>query len=142
MIDTSSIQTVVSRSPTTALFFVVTAVMEVGAGLALVVAPALVIGLLFSPSEIQTAVAIARLAGVALLSLGAACWWARHDDDSAASRALVSGLLIYNAAVVALVLAGNFGSVGPLLWVITLLHGAMALWCVWLLRGQSVIVRV
>ena len=116
--------------------------MEVGAGLALVVAPALVIGLLFSPSEIQTAVAIARLAGAALLSLGAACWWARHDGGGAASRPLVSGLLLYNAAVVALVLAGNFGSVDPLLLAIILVHGAMASWCVWLLRGQSVIVRV
>jgi hypothetical protein len=129
-------------SRTTAQFFVVTAVMEVGAGLALLVAPALVIRLLFSPSEIQTAVAIARLAGAALLSLGAACWWARHDGGSAESRALVSGLLIYNAAVVALVLAGNFGSVGLLLWSITLVRGAMAFWCVWLLRGQPVIVRV
>jgi hypothetical protein len=129
-------------SRTTAQFFVVTAVMEVGAGLALLVAPALVIRLLFSPSEIQTAVAIARLAGAALLSLGAACWWARHDGSSAESRALVSGLLIYNAAVVALVLAGNFGSVGPPLWSIALVHGAMAFWCVWLLRGQPVIVRV
>lgn len=125
----------------TAQFFVVTAVMEVAAGLAFLVAPALVIRLLFSPSEIQTAVAIARPAGAALLSLGAACWWARHDGNSVASKALVSGLLIYNAAVVALVLAGNFGSVGPLLWAIALLHGAMALWCVWLLRGQPVIVR-
>ena len=116
--------------------------MEVVAGLALLVAPALVIRLLFSPSDIQTAAAIARPAGAALLSLGAACWWARHDGGSVASRALVSGLLIYNTAVVALVLAGNFGSVGPLLWAIALLHAAMALWCVWLLRGQPVIVRV
>ena len=126
----------------TSQFFVVTAVIEGGAGLTLLVAPALVIRLLFSPSEIQTAVAIARLAGAALLSLGAECWWARHDGGSAASRALVSGLLIYNAAVVALVLAGNFGSVGPLLWAVILVHGAMAFWCVWLFRRQPVIVRV
>ena len=63
----------------TTQFFVVTAVLEVGAGLALLLAPALVISLLVGPSaEIQTGVAIGRLAGAALLSLGAACWWARQ----------------------------------------------------------------
>lgn len=119
---------------TSTQFFAVTAGMEVGAGLALIVAPALVIRLLFGPSEIQTGVAIGRLAGAALVSLGAACWWARHDGGSAASRGLVSGLLIYNAAVVALVLSGSFGSLGPALWAVVVVHGAMAIWCVWLLR--------
>jgi len=115
--------------------------MEVGAGLALLVAPALVIGLLFGPSDFQT-VAVGRLAGAALVSLGAASWWARHDGGSAASRALVSGLLIYNAAVVALVLSGIFGSVSPLLWALVGAHGAMAFWCVWSLGMAAVRVRV
>jgi len=119
---------------TSTQFFVVTAGMEVGAGLALIVAPALVIRLLFGPSELQTGVAIGRLAGAALVSLGAACWWARHDGGSAASRGLVSGLLIYNAAVVTLVLSGSFGSLSPPLWAVVVVHGAMAIWCVWLLR--------
>ena len=65
---------------TAAQLFAVTAVMEVGAGLALLVAPVLVISLLFVTSEIQTAVAIGRLAGAALISLGAACWWARQSS--------------------------------------------------------------
>ena len=119
---------------TSTQFFAVTAGMEVGAGLALIVVPALVIRLLLGPSEIQTGVAIGRLAGAALVSLGAACWWARHDAGSAASRGLVSGLLIYNAAVVALALSGSFGSLGPPLWAAVVVHGAMATWCVWLLR--------
>jgi hypothetical protein len=111
--------------------FVVTAVIEVGAGLALLVAPSPAIKLLFGPSEIATAVAIGRVTGAALLSLGATCWWARHDGSSAASRALVSGLFIYNAAVVALVLSASLGSLGPTLWAIAVLHGSMALWCLW-----------
>jgi hypothetical protein len=119
---------------TSTQFFLVTAGIEIGAGLALIVVPALVISLLFSPSEIQTAVAIGRVAGAALVSLGAACWWARHDEGSAASRGLVSGLLIYNAAVVALVLSGSFGSLGLPLWAVVMVHGAMAIWCVLLLR--------
>jgi len=115
-------------------FFGVTAGIEIGAGLALFVAPALVISLLFGHSEIQIAVAVGRLAGAALVSLGAACWWARPDGGSAASRGLVSGLLIYNAAVVALVLSGSLGSLGPPLWAVVVVHGAMAIWCVLLLR--------
>jgi hypothetical protein len=115
-------------------FFMVTAMMEVGAGLSLLVVPALVISLLFGPSGIQPAVAVGRLAGTALVSLGVACWWARHDGDSEASRGLVSGLLIYNAAVVALVLSATFGSLGPSLWAVVVLHGAMTVWCVWSLR--------
>jgi hypothetical protein len=118
-------------------FFGVTAGIEIAAGLALIVAPALVISLLFGPSQIQTAVAVGRLAGAALVSLGAACWWARHDGGSAASRGLVSGLLIYNVAVVGLVLSGSFGSLGSPLWAVLVVHGAMAIWCVLVLRvGQ------
>ena len=102
---------------TSTRFFAITAGLEAGAGFALLVAPALVIAFLFGSSEIETAVAIGRLAGAALLCLGAACWGARHDAGSAASRALVNGLLIYNAAVVALILSGSFGqlshSCGP-----------------------------
>jgi hypothetical protein len=121
--------------------FVVTAVMEVGAGVALLVAPAIIISLLFGPSEAEAAIALGRLAGAALVSLGAACWWARHDGGGAASRGLVSGLLIYNAAVVALVLSGSLGSISPLLWAAVVLHGAMTIWCVRSLRGRPLSVR-
>jgi len=120
----------------TAPFFVVSAVMEVGAGVALLAAPALAIRLVFGSSGTAAEVALGRLAGAALLSLGAACWLARHDGVSAASSALVSGMLTYNAAVVALVLTGSLGPIGPLLSGAALLHGGMAVWCLRLLRGR------
>jgi len=120
----------------TAPFFVVSAVMEVGAGVALLAAPALAIRLVFGSSGSEAEVALGRLAGAALLSLGAACWLARHDGVSAASSALVSGMLTYNAAVVALVLTGSLGPIGPLLSGAALLHGGMAVWCLLLLRGR------
>ena len=104
--------------------------MEIGAGVVLLVAPAMVITLVFGPSQMQPAAAMGRLAGAALLALGATCWWARHDGNSLASRALMSGLLIYNVAVVALVLTGSLGSLRPLLWAAVTVHLAMALWCV------------
>jgi hypothetical protein len=124
----------VSRHTTTA-FFAATAAMEAGAGLALLIAPTLVITLLLAGLVTNTHVALGRLAGAALLSLGAACWWARSDAGSVASRALVGGMSVYNVTVIAIVLAGSFGSLSrPILWVVILLHGAMAAWCVSLLR--------
>ena len=117
-------------------FFVVSGLMEVGAGAALLLAPDLVIRLIFGSSGTEAGVALGRLAGGALLSLGAACWLARYDGISAASSALVSGMLTYNAAVIALVLTGRLGSLGPLLSGVAVLHGGMALWCLALLRGR------
>jgi hypothetical protein len=113
----------VSVSP----FFVVTAVMEVGAGVALLAAPDLATGLVFGAAGTGPVVALARLTGGALMSLGAACWLARRDGTSDASRALVTAMLIYNAAVAALVLTGGLGSIGPLLSTVTVLHGGMLL---------------
>jgi hypothetical protein len=117
--------------------FIVTAALELGAGLTLLVAPAVVIRLLFgSTVEVFPAVGIARLTGAALLSLGAACWWARHDERSAASTALVGALLIYNAAVVALGIGGAIGALGPLQWAAIVLHGVQTIWCVWVVAGR------
>ena len=117
--------------------FIVTAALELGAGLTLLVAPAVVIRLLFgSAVDLFPAVGIARLTGAALLSLGAACWWARNDERSAASRALVGALLIYNVAVVALAIGGAIGALGPLQWAAVGLHGVQALWCAWLIAGR------
>lgn len=110
--------------------FVVTAALEVLAGLTLLVAPAAVIRLLFGPAvDLFPAAGIVRLTGGALLALGAACWWARHDERSQASTALVGALLLYNAAVVALALGGAIGALGPLQWGAALLHGGQAIWC-------------
>jgi len=119
-----------------ASFFVVSAAMEVGAGVALLAAPDLVIRLVFGSAPPGAGTALGRLAGGALVSLGAACWLARHDGISAASRGLVSGMLTYNVAVMALVLTGGMGPLNPLLSGAALLHGGMALWCLKLLHGR------
>jgi len=120
-----------------AQLLIVTAVIESVAGLTLLVAPAVFIRLLFgSAIDVFPAAGVARLTGAALLSLGAACWWARHEERSAASRALVGGMLIYNATVVALVIAGVLGALGPLQWAAVVLHGAMAIWCAWVVADR------
>jgi len=127
----------VRRNMNVAQLFIVTAVIESVAGLTLLVAPAVFIRLLFgSAVDVFPAAGVARLTGAALLSLGAACWWARHEERSAASRALVGGMLIYNATVVALVIAGALGALGPLQWAAVVLHGALAIWCAWVVANR------
>jgi hypothetical protein len=127
---------------TTTQFFMATAVMEAGAGLALLMTPAAAIALLLPDPVTNTHVALGRLAGAALLSLGTACWGARLDAGSSASRSLVAGMAVYNAAVIAIVLTGSFGSLSrPILWVVILVHGAMAAWCVSLLRSGRVVIQ-
>jgi hypothetical protein len=109
--------------------FIVTAAIEVGAGLALLAAPAVAITLLFgSVVDDVRAIAIARLTGAALLSLGAGCWWARDDQRSTASLALVRAMLIYNV-VATVALFTSFGALSPVLGSAIVLHGAMAIWC-------------
>lgn len=103
----------------------------------MLVAPAVVIGRLFgSAVDLFPAVGIARLTGAALLSLGAACWWARNEERSAVSRALVGALLVYNAAAAALVIGGALGTLGPLQWAALVLHGVQTAWCAWLVAAR------
>jgi hypothetical protein len=109
---------------------IVSAALELGAGLGLLVVPAVLIRLLFGPAvDVVPAAGMARVAGVALLSLAAACWWARDGERGAATTAIVGAMLIYNAGVVALVLFGQLGSLGPLQWAAVVLHGALGIWC-------------
>ena len=73
-------------------FLALTAAIEAGAGLALIAAPDLVVRLLLGADISGAAVPLGRVAGVALLALGMACWLARGQ----ASSALVSAMVLYN----------------------------------------------
>ncbi len=112
---------------------IVTAVIEVGAGLALLGFPsAAAMLLLGTPLDTPAALTVARVAGTGLLALGVACWLARGDTQSPAARGLVGAMLLYNVAAVAvLAFAGiGFGLHGALLWPAVILHAGMAAWCV------------
>ena len=121
----------------------VSAVIELGAGLALLAVPSAAVKLLFgSPLDTPAAVALGRLAGAALLTLGIACWRASRDVQSHAARGLVHEMLMYN-----LLAAGILASVGlvaafvgELLGPAVILHSVMAVWCIWILiwSGKNV----
>jgi hypothetical protein len=111
----------------------ITAVLEAATGLALLASPPLVAGILLGASlDAPAAVVVGRVAGAALLALGAACWLARDDGPSRAARGLVAAMLLYNiAAVVVLAYAGAGLAPGTIfLWLAVVLHAALAVWCV------------
>jgi hypothetical protein len=112
--------------------FMVTAVLEVSTGLALLVSPALVASILLgAPFDTAADSTVGRVAGAALLALGLACWRARDDGMSSSASGLVLGMLFYNAlTVIVLADAGlvlHLSGIG--LWPAVVLHMLMAIWC-------------
>ena len=109
----------------------VSALIELGAGAALLCCPSVTVVLLLG-SELDTsaAVTLGRVAGAALLALGVACWFAR-DDGGLVLKALVRAMVLYNLAVAAiLAIAGiSLRLIGIALWPAVVLHTAMTAWC-------------
>jgi hypothetical protein len=106
------------------------AIGEAITGLALLIAPQLVGRLLFDQDLAGIALPVARIAGIALIGLGVACW----------AGPAVGGMLFYSIAV-ALYLSylGLFeGLTGILLWPAIALHAVLAalLGRVWLVGNQ------
>jgi hypothetical protein len=113
----------------------VSALCESSVGLALLVSPSLVAGLLLGASlEAPAALVVGRIAGAALLTLGGACWLAR--DDSHAARGLVAALLVYDSAAAAVLAhaGASLNLAGVVLWPAVALHAALAVWCAACLR--------
>jgi hypothetical protein len=116
---------------------IVTAMIETGVGLALMVFPSLLAKLLLGSSlDTPVALTVARVAGAALLALGTACWLARDEDGERAATGLVTAMLMYNlGAVIVLAYAGTGLELsGIALWPAVALHAVMAVWCIKLLR--------
>ena len=112
------------------------AVVEAATGLALIAVPGIVVRLLLGAEISGASIPLGRVAGAALLALGVACWLARDDTQSHATRGLVVAMLIYNiVATAVLAFAGiGLGLYGVVLWPAVALHAAMAVWCVACLR--------
>jgi hypothetical protein len=109
-----------------------TAIIEAATGLALIAMPFVVVRLLLGAEISGAALPLGRVAGVALLALGVACWLASNDTPSSAARGLVSAMLLYNIGATLILGAAGIRSqpVGIALWPAVILHAAMAVWCV------------
>ena len=122
-----------------------TAVIEAGAGLALLSFPSAAVALLLgAPLETPAGLTVARVGGAALLTLGAAFWLARGDTQSRAARGLVAAMVLYNLGVAIILGAAGIRSqpVGIVLWPAVVLHAAMTIWCIMSLRYLSIAERL
>jgi len=115
-----------------------TAIIELGAGLALLAVPAVVVRLLLGGEISGAGIPLGRVAGTALLALGVACWLVRGDAPGRAAKGLVAAMWVYNlGAVIVLGAAGlQLQPVGVALWPAVILHAAMAVWCFECLRRK------
>ena len=95
-----------------------TAAAEAATGLGLLVVPSLVAWLLLGQELSGVAVPVARVAGLALIGLGIACW----------PGMLLAGILTYSATVALyLAYAGLVGGfTGTLLWPAILVHAVLS----------------
>jgi hypothetical protein len=117
----------------------VSAVIELGAGLALLFCPSAAVALLVGAAvEEPAASTVARICGAGLLALGVACWLARGDSHSRAARGLIAAMLLYDVcAAVILAYAGiHFELCGVALWPAVILHALLSVWCVAFLWGN------
>ena len=114
------------------------AAVECATGLALIVAPSLVVWLLLG-AELSNAAAISlgRVAGFALLALGLAVWPRRNHVDVTPAAPLA--VLTYNSltALYLLYLGLAREASGLLLWPAVALHGIVALLLVYLWKKQN-----
>jgi riboflavin transporter FmnP len=111
--------------------------VEVLAGLALALFPSISISfLLGSPLDLPAGTVLGRIAGIALLVLGIACWLAHNDSQSSAAIGLIVALLFYDAVVVVILLSARFamGLSGMVLWPAVVLHSGLGIWSLLCLR--------
>ncbi len=96
------------------------ALAEAGTGLLLIADPPIVVRLLFSAEIVGAGFMMSRLAGIALIGLGVACW-------PGTSRRAIHGMLTYSVlAMLYLIYIGVRGlAVGPLLWPGAIVHAIL-----------------
>jgi hypothetical protein len=99
------------------------AVAEAATGLALLIVPSFVVQLLLGEGLDGVAIPVARVAGIALIALGIACW---------PGPPLV-GMLTYSAAVMLYLAYLGFagGSTGVFLWPVVILHAVVTALLTW-----------
>jgi hypothetical protein len=100
----------------------VAAAGETATGLALILFPDMVVRYLFGTETAGAGLAVARIAGMALMALGIACW----PDDNTGHRARRSRIAMLVYSVLTMVYLGMLaidGELrGPLLWPAVVVH--------------------
>jgi len=99
--------------------------IEAATGVALIAVPEFVARLLLGVGLSSSGVAVARVAGFALLSLGLACWPTADDATPSAVRALFAYNLLAALYLGYLRASGEF--IAFLLWPACALHAVLAL---------------
>ena len=102
----------------------IAAIAQAATGLALLVVPSVVGRLLLGTELSGVSVALARVAGIALFSLGLACWPA-NEATRPALRAMLTYNLLATLYLLYLAIRGNW--VGLLLWPAVVLHTLIAI---------------
>ena len=105
------------------------AVGEAATGVALLIVPSLVGQLLFGVALAGIAIPVARVAGIALIALGVACW----------PGTPLAGMLAYSAAVTLYLAYLGFtgGLTGILLWPAVVLHVILTALLTWALISDK-----
>jgi len=106
----------------------ISSVAEATTGFAAIIIPSIVIQLLFGVEVSGVALTISRLAGIALLSLGIACWPGEHFMQALRAMSLYNLLV----AIFFIYIGLSSSFVGILLWPAGILHFGLA---VLLIRG-------
>jgi hypothetical protein len=103
------------------------ALVEAAAGFILVIAPGLFASLIFGSDLAETGILVARLAGIALLTVALACWPANRTLTPPTN--VVRALVFYNVVVAIYLADVAIGPKlsGPLLWPVVALHALLAL---------------
>jgi hypothetical protein len=102
----------------------IAAAVEAVTGLLLLIVPHLLAKLLLGVEATAVAVIIARIAGVALLSLGIGCWFGRQE---ASGGWALAAMLLYNVLVTLYLAWVGLGAefVGVLLWPAVVAHAIL-----------------
>ena len=117
--------------------FLVTAIVEIATGLALLGLPAVVLAsLLGIQAALEETLVVSRVTGAALLAIGVTSALTRDDTRSPTQRGVLIGILTYDV-LVALLLVYSALAVqlaGPALWPAVVLHTVLTIWCILCLR--------
>ena len=103
----------------------IAAALEVTAGCALIATPTVVVHLLVGASLSSGGIAVGRVGGFGLLSLGLACWPSGKIVTTQATLALLTYNLLFALYIGYLRVSGGF--FGYLLWPACVLHALLAL---------------